>query len=78
MENESGTAIGFICGVKPNHEHNDDWVFVETFGGGIYKGPAEAVYPAIKAKGERAQTESVCCSICGSSAFGRDVYYGME
>lgn len=70
------TAI--ICGGEPNHEHNNDWTYVETFEGGHYKGPTDEVYKAIKEKGEREQMGSVCCSICGSSAFGRDVYYGLE
>jgi len=70
------TAI--ICGGEPDHEHNDDWIFVETFEGGFYKGPSDGVYNEIKEKGEREQMASVCCSVCGSSAFGRDVYYGLE
>lgn len=69
---------GFICGGKPDHEHNDDWTRVETFEGGFYTGPTDEVYAAVKAKGERIQMDSVACSICGSSAYGRDVYYGME
>lgn len=67
-----------ICGGQSDHEHNDDWVYIETFEGSMYRGPEDGVRKEISDKGEREQTWSVCCSVCGSSAFGRDVYYGLE
>lgn len=65
------TAI--ICGGKPNHEHNNDWVSIETFDGEFFTGPKEELQNV-----KRRRMESVACSICGSSAFARDVYYGLE
>lgn len=71
-------VTSMICGTKRNHEHNNDWSSVETFEGGYYTGPTNKIYELVKQRGERIQMDSVACSICGSSAFGRDVYYGLE
>ena len=68
----------FICGGSdPEHVHNDDWVSIETFDHEYLKGPRDEVEAFVKEKKLRVQMESVCCS-CGSSAFGRDVYCGLE
>lgn len=66
------TAI--ICGGKPDHEHNDDHIAIELFDGRYFTGDPET----LKEEAKQAKMYSVCCSICGSSAFGRDVYYGLE
>lgn len=77
MSEEKAVTV-FICGGKPDHEHDNDWTWVQTFEGGIYKGPYDEVCKEVLLRGERIQTDSVCCSICGSSAYGRDVNYGFE
>lgn len=63
-----------LCGVKHEHEHDDKHVSLEMFDGRVFLGPKEELQEEIR----HAKMWSRACSVCGSSAFNRDVYYGLE
>lgn len=76
MGNEKAVTA-FICGGKGDHEHNDDGEVLFWDTGEVTEDTPEN-RKEMAAKGSRNTGGSVCCSICGSSAFDRHAMTGFD